>query len=175
MTQETQQGLCIQTGDGKRYVSIPRLGRCPRGGHDNLLQIPAWGIPRDRGACRLQSRGSQRIGHDWSDLAHTQIMEKWKWSEVAQSCQTLCNPWTVAHKAPLSMGFSRQEYWSGLPFPSPDYGEVLLKIWISCSKPNISWSLLDVYVSTTDLLNQNVWNADVHLLWTTLIFCFWWF
>ena len=29
------------------------------------------------------------------------------------------NPWTVAHQAPLSMGFSRQEYWSGLPFPSP--------------------------------------------------------
>ena len=27
-------------------------------------------------------------------------------------------PWTVAHQAPLSMGFSRQEYWSGLPFPS---------------------------------------------------------
>ena len=35
-------------------------------------------------------------------------------------------PWTVAHQAPLSMGFSRQEYWSGLPFPSlgdlPDPG-----------------------------------------------------
>ena len=28
-------------------------------------------------------------------------------------------PWTVAHHASLSMGFSRQEYWSGLPFPSP--------------------------------------------------------
>ena len=28
-------------------------------------------------------------------------------------------PWTVAHQAPLSMGFSRQEYWSGLPFPTP--------------------------------------------------------
>ena len=28
-------------------------------------------------------------------------------------------PWTVAHKAPLSMGFPRQEYWNGLPFPSP--------------------------------------------------------
>ena len=28
-------------------------------------------------------------------------------------------PWTVAHQAPLSMGFSRREYWSGLPFPSP--------------------------------------------------------
>ena len=28
-------------------------------------------------------------------------------------------PWAVAHQGPLSMGFSRQEYWSGLPFPSP--------------------------------------------------------
>ena len=28
--------------------------------------------------------------------------------------------WTVAHQAPLSMGFFRQEYWSGLPFPPPD-------------------------------------------------------
>ena len=28
-------------------------------------------------------------------------------------------PWTIAHQAPLFMGFSRQEYWSGLPFPSP--------------------------------------------------------
>ena len=33
--------------------------------------------------------------------------------------QLFVTPWTVAHQAPLSMGFSRQEYWSGLPFPSP--------------------------------------------------------
>ena len=38
---------------------------------------------------------------------------------VAKSCPILCNPWTVAHQAPMSMGFSRQEYWSGLLFPSP--------------------------------------------------------
>ena len=31
---------------------------------------------------------------------------------------SLPTPWTVAHQAPLSMGFLRQEYWSGLPFPS---------------------------------------------------------
>ena len=37
----------------------------------------------------------------------------------AQSCLTLCNPWTVARQAPLFMGFSRQEYWSGLPRPPP--------------------------------------------------------
>ena len=40
-------------------------------------------------------------------------------SLVAQSCPTLVTPWTVACQAPLSMGCSRQEYWSGLPFPSP--------------------------------------------------------
>ena len=38
---------------------------------------------------------------------------------VAKSCPTLATPWSVARQAPLSMGFSRQEYWSGLPFPSP--------------------------------------------------------
>ena len=36
-----------------------------------------------------------------------------------KSCLTLATPWTVAHQAPLSKGFPRQEYWSGLPFPSP--------------------------------------------------------
>ena len=36
------------------------------------------------------------------------------------SCVRLfATPWTVAYQGPLSMGFSRQEYWSGLPFPSP--------------------------------------------------------
>ena len=38
---------------------------------------------------------------------------------VAKSCLTLATPWTVACQVPLSLGFSRQEYWSGLPFPSP--------------------------------------------------------
>ena len=40
-------------------------------------------------------------------------------TEVAQSCPILCDPWTVAYQAPPSMGFSKQECWSGLPFPSP--------------------------------------------------------
>ena len=37
---------------------------------------------------------------------------------VLTSVQLFAIPGTVAHQAPLSMGFSRQEYWSGLPFPS---------------------------------------------------------
>ena len=38
---------------------------------------------------------------------------------VVKSCLTLANPWSVAHQASLSTGLSRQEYWNGLPFPSP--------------------------------------------------------
>ena len=40
-------------------------------------------------------------------------------SLVAKSCPALMTSWTVVCQAPLSMGFSRQEYWSGLPFFSP--------------------------------------------------------
>ena len=42
-------------------------------------------------------------------------------SEVAQSCPTLMTPWTAAYQAPPSMGFSRQNYWSGVPLPSPKW------------------------------------------------------
>ena len=38
---------------------------------------------------------------------------------IAKSFLTLVTSWTVVCQVPLSMGFSRQEYWSGLPFPSP--------------------------------------------------------
>ena len=40
-------------------------------------------------------------------------------AKLLSRVQLCATPWTVAHQAPLSMGFSRQEYWSGLPFPSP--------------------------------------------------------
>ena len=41
----------------------------------------------------------------WKSLSHVQLFT---------------TPWIVAHQAPLSMEFPRQEYWSGLPFPSPE-------------------------------------------------------
>ena len=48
------------------------------------------------------------------------------WSEVCEvkllsGVRLFATPWTVAYQAPPSMGFSRQEYWSGLPFPSPGH------------------------------------------------------
>ena len=39
---------------------------------------------------------------------------------VAKSCPTLVTPWTAARQAPPFMGFSKQEYWTGSPFPSPE-------------------------------------------------------
>ena len=38
---------------------------------------------------------------------------------VTKSCPTLATTWTISRQAPLSMRFSKQEHWSGLPFPSP--------------------------------------------------------
>ena len=38
---------------------------------------------------------------------------------LIQSCLSFATPQTIAHQAPVSMGVSRQEYWSGLPFPLP--------------------------------------------------------
>ena len=49
-------------------------------------------------------QGAQSIKELWSSLSRVRLF---------------ATPWTVAYQAPLSVGFSRQEYWSGLPFPSP--------------------------------------------------------
>ena len=68
--------------------------------------------------------GFSRQEH-WSGLPFPSPMhesEKWKWKVKVKSLsrvRPLATPWTVAHQAPPSMGFSRQEYWSGVPLPSP--------------------------------------------------------
>ena len=48
----------------------------------------------------------------------------WKWKVKVKSLSRVrlfATPWTAAYQAPLSMGFSRQEFWSGLPLPSPNW------------------------------------------------------
>ena len=47
------------------------------------------------------------------------IKKERKKVKLLSRVQLLATPWTVVHQAPPSMEFSRQEYWSGLPFPSP--------------------------------------------------------
>ena len=77
----------------------------------------------------------------------------WKWKvkgKLLSRVQLLATPWTAAHQAPPSMGFSRQEYWSGVPLPSPPILSVLQKkeqfrslyinnlfwfcLWLSCHR-----------------------------------------
>ena len=53
----------------------------------------------------------------------------WKWKVKVKSLSRVrpsTTPWTAAHQAPPSMGFSRQEYWSGMPLPSPSDLEPML-------------------------------------------------
>ena len=76
----------------------PKASRLP---HRQTCQSSSWCVlqPPDGRIFPLESESER----------------KWKWSRV----WLFATPWTVAYQAPMSMGFSRQEYWSGLPFPSP--------------------------------------------------------
>ena len=56
----------------------------------------------------------------------------WKWNVKVKSLsrvRLLATPWTAAYQAPLSMGFSRQEYWSGVPLPSPYMVNIGISKW----------------------------------------------
>ena len=72
----------------------------------------------------LQARTLEWVASSFSNA--------WKWKVKGKSLsrvRLLVTPWTAAHQAPPSMGFSRQEYWSGVPLPSPIryYKPVLIK------------------------------------------------
>ena len=60
----------------------------------------------------------EQYPHGRKKLTQKELKSWWKWKSVSD-VQLFATPWTVAHWAPLSMEFSREEYWSGLPFPSP--------------------------------------------------------
>ena len=56
---------------------------------------------------------------EWVAISFSNVW-KWKVKVILLSCaRLLATPWTAAYQAPPSMGFSRQEYWSGVPLPSP--------------------------------------------------------
>ena len=66
----------------------------------------------------------------------------WKWKVKVKSLNHVplfTTPWTAAYQAPLSMGLSRQEYWSGVPLPSPrPYGDLKFYELIICNwKPGV--------------------------------------
>ena len=64
--------------------------------------------------CSIACMGSFEGGHHYLHYLHHSLKVK-----LLSCVQLFATPWTVAYQAPPSMGFFRQEYWSGLPFPSP--------------------------------------------------------
>ena len=98
---------------------------------------------------------------------------------VAKLCLTLVTPWTVDHQAPLSMGFSMQEYWSGLPFPSPgglpnpgikprslalQADSLPTKLWVR------DFFLMLHWLSREPSLKLNIYNLIFSSTFTDLIF-----
>ena len=74
----------------------------------------------------LKARTLEWVAISFSDVWKLKV----KVNSLSRS-RLLVTPWTVAYQAPPSVGFSRQEYWSGLPLPSPDtgcYTEAKLKL-----------------------------------------------
>ena len=70
------------------------------------------------------TREGQPLGHQGISV----VNKIWHQCIHGRYTGKLETPWTVAHQAPPSMEFSRQEYWSGLPFPSPEMVQVTSKI-----------------------------------------------
>ena len=106
------KNLPANARDVRDAGSVPGSGRSPRGGHRKPLQYSYLENPMENGASWAEVRGVTK--------SQTQL----KWLSTAQLCLLshvwlFAAPWTAALKDPLSMGFPRQEYWSGLPFPSP--------------------------------------------------------
>ena len=92
-----------------RYAAAKSLQSCP------TLCDPIDGSPPGAPVPGiLQARTLEWVAISFSNA--------WKWEVKVKSLshvRLLATPWTAAHQAPPSMGFSRQEYWSGVPLPSP--------------------------------------------------------
>ena len=90
----------------------------------------------------------------------------WKWKVKVKSLSRVrlpAIPWTAAHQASLSMGFSRQEYWSGVPLPSPIYVCVCVYIYI-CTNI-IFYLFLFIFVILPHLRPQTHWNSFLFNTW----------
>ena len=102
---------------------------CIGEGNGNPLQCSCLGNPRDGGAwwaavygvAQSRTRLTRLSSSSSSSSSYTaQVCDKWLSSvQLLGRVRSSATPWTAAHQAPPSMGFSRQEYCSGVPLPSP--------------------------------------------------------
>ena len=115
--------------------SIPRLGRSPGEGNGYPLQYSCLENPMNRGDWHATVHGvikSQtqlnNFHYEHSFLVQVMILSIGHSCTISRLCvcvqmlshvQLFVTSWNIAYQASLSMGFLRQEYWSGLPFPPP--------------------------------------------------------
>ena len=82
----------------------------------------------------------------------------WKWKVKGKSfsrSRLLATPWTTAFQAPLSMGFSRQEYWSGVPLPSPCF------MYLESVTYNSIVIIVNHTILYTSLLRDSILNISI--------------
>ena len=115
----------------------------------------------------LQARTLEWVASSFSDA--------WKWEvkvKLLSRVWLFATPWTAAYQAPPSMGFSRQEYWGGLPLPSLDSVSSCPSFWkhIDISYVSPLWdkwltNLLARYVSCFFILLTVLWRAEIFLVY----------
>ena len=105
----TESDLAAAAGAALAGTEAPRLPEGIWGGGEKPSCLPGAAGPI------LLPAGDRRVDEVYCTIKY---LLNFVCVSVAQSCPT-ATPWTVAHQAPLSKGFSKQEYWSGLPLPSP--------------------------------------------------------
>ena len=122
---QVAQGLRIHL-QCRRHRFDPWVGKIPWGGKWQPTPVflpeenPWTKNPRAGRATVQRVTKSQRWVNSWAWAQYYMCMywSEAKWKSLSR-VWLFVTPWMVAYQAPLSTGFSRQEYWSGLPFPSP--------------------------------------------------------
>ena len=115
---------CFQSSYMSQHVSVLHSFTSP----NNILLYTAKSLQSCPTLC--DPRDGSRPGSPVPGILQARTLEwvaisfsnAWKWKvkvKTLSRARLLATPWTAAYQAPLSLGFSRQEYWSGLPLPSP--------------------------------------------------------
>ena len=133
----TEQLHFLEPGNGHCWAQVPQLLKpvCPRACASQQKKPPQWEAAAAAAKllqlCPTLSNpiDGSPLGSPVPGILQARTLEwvviscfnAWKWKVKVKSLSaTPWIPWTAAYQAPPSMGFSRQEYWSGLPLPSPE-------------------------------------------------------
>ena len=101
-----------------------------------MVQGDSYQEPGKAGGLQKWPGGGLGLSHKVTGKSQTHVTckpnaRRVMYAQLLSHVQLFAAPWTVAHQAPLPVGFPRHDYWSGLPFPTPrDLCD--LGIWVSC-------------------------------------------